>query len=99
MQQYFTYLFVYKASCLDFYCFYLKLHFFSPVRLSLNTLKSENDLEIFNFFSSPEPEAQDELLWSLSVRRFVVCRSVHTFEWLLLWNPWAKFLQIMWSLV
>ena len=35
---------------------------------------------------SPEPKAQDELLWSLPVRR----PSVHTFERLLLWNPFCQ---------
>ena len=45
-------------------------------------------------FSSSEPKAQDDLLWYLAVRRLSVClSSVHVFERLLLWNPWANFLQ------
>ena len=40
-------------------------------------------------FSSPEPKAQDELLWSLPVRDPSIRLSVHIFERLLLWNPWA----------
>ena len=40
------------------------------------------------FLSSPEPK--DELFWSL-----FLCRpSIHTFEQLLFWTPWANFFQI-----
>ena len=38
--------------------------------------------------------AQDELLWSLFVRRPSVRASVNIFKWLLLWNRWANFAQI-----
>ena len=40
-------------------------------------------------FSRPEPKAQDELLWSILVRRPSARLSVHTFE-RLLWNPGPK---------
>ena len=38
--------------------------------------------------------AQDELLWSLFVRRPSVRPSVNIFKRLLLWNRWANFAQI-----
>ena len=38
--------------------------------------------------------AQDELLWSLFVRRPSVCPSVNIFKQLLLWSRWANFAQI-----
>ena len=44
---------------------------------------------VFVGFSLSEPKAQDELLCSLIVRP-----SVHTFERLLLLNPWTNFLHV-----
>ena len=45
-----------------------------------------------HFISSPEL-SQDELLWSLFVRRPSVRPSVNIFK-RLLWSPWANFAQI-----
>ena len=48
-------------------------------------------LGFWYIFSSPEPKAQDELLWSLSICRPSVRPSVHLpFEQLLLCNHWAS---------
>ena len=45
-------------------------------------------------FLAPLSKAQDELLWSLAVRRPASVRlTVHTFERLLPCSPWANFLQ------
>ena len=55
----------------------------------------------FQFFSSSEPKAQDELLWSLTIRHpsSVVRPSAHTFERLLPWTLGKFSSNFMWSLL
>ena len=48
----------------------------------------------FYIFSSPEPKAQDELLWSLSVRHPSDHPSVHTFEHFSSETPGPNFFKL-----
>ena len=79
--------FVFSVSVLCSQIFTLKLNLWPKIGLN-------HAISIAVIFLAHLSSAQDELLWSLFVRRPSVRPSVNIFKRLLLWSRWANFAQI-----